>query len=288
MSLKIKLVSIISAFILVLSMLLVGVFAAGSQTINLKGNVQFDITDSSLYVKDIRLMNSIIGGNTLESFVPGFVNESFDLNLGQVSSTSGSITIELDIVNTADTTYSASTDSIVSNASIVVSGTIAGDSVPLDDVATYEGVSGTITITITLSSGTSASINLDNIVINLIEYTTNSYTVTINIEGYNNYYYAIDDAETFIEISRVSQLSIQCSKIIVAEAFMVTSCVPDWTQTENTVHCLDEGDGPAMVTEYTFTLNGTNYTATGEGKEGETWAILFNITCDSTITCGRK
>ena len=184
MSLKVKLVSMVSAFVLVLSMLLVGVLAAGSQTINLKGNVQFDITDSSLYVKDIRLMNSITGGNTLENFVPGFVNESFDLNLGQVSSTSGSITIELDVVNTTETTYEASTESTVSNASIVASGTISGDAVPLEDVATYSGVSGTITITITLSSGTSANINLDNIVINLEEVL--GYTITLEFTEYGN------------------------------------------------------------------------------------------------------
>lgn len=202
MSLKIKLVSMVSAFVLVLSMLLVGVLAAGSQTINLKGNVQFDITDSSLYVKDIRLMNSITGGNTLENFVPGFVNESFDLNLGEVSSTSGSITIELDVVNTTETTYEASTSSTVSNASIVASGTIAGDAVPLEDVATYSGVSGTITITITLSSGTSASINLDNIIINLEEAALGyNVTITHNFVATNNnctLYAKIDDNEEVV------------------------------------------------------------------------------------------
>lgn len=191
MSLKVKLVSMVSAFVLVLSMLLVGVLAAGSQTINLKGNVQFDITDSSLYVKDIRLMNSITGGNTLENFVPGFVNESFDLNLGQVSSTSGSITIELDVVNTTETIYDASTESTVSNASIVASGTIAGDAVPLEDVATYSGVSGTITITITLSSGTSANINLDNIVINLEEVLGNTITLEFTESGNSSNYLGI-------------------------------------------------------------------------------------------------
>ena len=58
MSLKIKLMSMISAFVLVLSMLLVGVLAA-TQTINLKGTVSFNITDNTLYIKDIRIQTEL-------------------------------------------------------------------------------------------------------------------------------------------------------------------------------------------------------------------------------------
>ena len=212
MSLKIKLISMLSGFVLLLSMLVIGVIAASNQTINLKGNVEFSLTDSSLYVKDIRLMNSITGGNTLENFVPGFVNEGFDLNIGDVSSTTGSITLQLDLVNTTSTKYIASTKSTLTNAAISVSGEIAGDEVPLADVSTYEGVSGTVTITITLASGTSANINLDNIVIDLEEYKTVG-NVSLDIQ-YNyssniiDFYYSINDSEEMIPITEIGTLQL--------------------------------------------------------------------------------
>ena len=84
MSLKIKLISVVSAFILVLSMLLVGVLAAtGSFTINLKGNVEFNIDDSNLYIKDIRLSDGQTEGETIKNFMPGFVGEILNLTLAQ-------------------------------------------------------------------------------------------------------------------------------------------------------------------------------------------------------------
>ena len=58
MSLKIKLISCISLFMLMIGVLIIGVFAA-TQTINLKGNVEFNVSDTTLYVKDIRLQTVI-------------------------------------------------------------------------------------------------------------------------------------------------------------------------------------------------------------------------------------
>lgn len=55
MSLKIKLLSSISLFMLMIGILIIGVVCATPQTINLNGNVNFNIADKSLYVKDIRL-----------------------------------------------------------------------------------------------------------------------------------------------------------------------------------------------------------------------------------------
>ena len=55
MSAKVKLMSVISLFILMLGVLILGVLAVGSQTIHLDGNVNFNVGDKSLYVKDVRL-----------------------------------------------------------------------------------------------------------------------------------------------------------------------------------------------------------------------------------------
>ncbi len=177
MSLKVKLVSMISAFVLVFSMLLVGVLAVtGNITINLKGNVQFNIEGSTLYVKDIRISTDMTDGQTMGNFFPGFVQDSFDLDIGTVLTDSGKVTVAIDVVNTTTTAYSASSQSNISNATLTVSGTIAGDGVPISEVATYDGVSGTIYINIQATSSTTISLN--NIFIELSE--TTMYKVTIN------------------------------------------------------------------------------------------------------------
>ena len=201
MSLKVKLISTISAFILVLSMLFVGVFAATNNfTINLKGNVEFNIDDSTLYIKDIRLSDGLTAGETIDSFLPGFAKESFDLDFGSITSDSGTVVIEIDVINTTATAYSASSESSISNATLSVSGTIAGDSVPIAQVATYTGISGTIQITIQTTS--LATINLNNIMINITESAgynvtfINNSSTTVYVRTDNNVIQTVNSSET--------------------------------------------------------------------------------------------
>ena len=196
MSLKVKLISTISAFILVLSMLFVGVFAATNNfTINLKGNVEFNIDDSTLYIKDIRLSDGLTAGETIDSFLPGFAKESFDLDFGSITSDSGTVVIEIDVINTTTTAYSASSESSISNATLSVSGTIAGDSVPIAQVATYTGISGTIQITIQTTS--LATINLNNIMINITESAGYNFTFinSTSTETARTIYIRVDEGE---------------------------------------------------------------------------------------------
>ena len=181
MSLKIKLVSAISAFVLVLSMLLVGVYAA-SQTINLRGEVNFNIEDTTLYVKDIRMQSEITGTpETIENFMPGYINSTLDLNLGTIESTSGVVMIEIDMINTTATDYTATSDSVLQNASLELSGTVTGSSTPIEDVATTQTISGTITLTITYTGTT--TISLDNIIVVFTEVVAElgGYIVTFDL-----------------------------------------------------------------------------------------------------------
>ncbi len=171
MSLKVKLFSAISAFVLMLSMLLVGVYAA-SQTINLKGVVNFNIEDTTLYVKDIRLQSE-----TIENFMPGYINSTLDLNLGNIESTSGVVAIEIDMINTTETDYTATCDRVLQNASLEISGIITGNSTPVEDVATTPTISGTITLTITYTGTT--SVTLDDIALSFIEYVDPGIQVTL-------------------------------------------------------------------------------------------------------------
>ena len=57
-----KLVSLISAFVLVLGLVIAGVLAASSQTITMNGSVNFNVTDRSLWVKEVRMQEA--GGGT--------------------------------------------------------------------------------------------------------------------------------------------------------------------------------------------------------------------------------
>ena len=167
MSLKVKLISCISLFMLMLGVLIIGVFAA-TQTINLKGTVEFNVEDTSLYVKDIRLQTEPTGeAETIDNFMPGYTNATFDLNLGIVSSSSGSIKLYLDFINTTSTTFSA-TASGGRGVTLTTDGIINGDSVPIANVSTYEGISGTVTLTIQFN-GSMGSVSLDGIVITLEE-----------------------------------------------------------------------------------------------------------------------
>ena len=149
---RVKLLSCLAVVCLAVAMLVVGIWAAGTQTINLKGQVDFSIGDPSLYVKDIRIKNSMEDasseGETIDNFVPGYVNTTMNLNLGQIDNSTGGLSIYIDIINTTDITYVASTTSSISGADITVSGTINGDAVSQSNILTTDTPSGTVEIVI--------------------------------------------------------------------------------------------------------------------------------------------
>ena len=191
MSVKLKLISIISTSILILGMLFVGVYAA-DQNINLKGTVNFDVGDTALYVKDVRIKdpNTLSGqGTTVEGFMPGYVNTNFNLDLGTVTSSSGTFTLYIDVINTTTSRYIVTTPSSISNATLSVSGTIKGDGVPITELATHENLSGTIEITVVANS-TPATINLEEIELTLEE--KNYYDVSITNDSSVTFYVLAD------------------------------------------------------------------------------------------------
>ena len=183
-SLKVKLVSIVSAFILALSLLIVGVWAVGeAQHINLSGSVNFTISDNTLYIKDIRVRDEgdLTGqGTTIDNFLPGFVNGDIDLDLGERTADT-SFTLLFDVINTTTTDYRASTVLTIPNATLSVSGTIAGDGVAPSEITNSTPISGTIVMTVTVQSA--GTVSLDGIVIDIEENT--GYTVTIECSGSN-------------------------------------------------------------------------------------------------------
>ena len=200
-SLKVKLISTISIFVLAVALLIVGVWAVGeTQHINLNGSVNFTIADDTLYIKDIRIRdsNDLTGqGTTINNFMPGFVNGEVDLDLGALSADT-SFSLFFDIINTSTTAYQASSQSTIPNATLSVSGEITGDGIAPSEINESTSISGTIVMTITAQSA--GNISLDNVVINVEEKTYN-VTITHNFVATNNnctLYAKIDDNEEVI------------------------------------------------------------------------------------------
>ena len=102
-SLKIKLAT---AFIMVafaIAMLIVGIYAAQTQTITMQGSVNFEIADKSLYMKDVRIqMDNSSDSTSIDDFMPGYINGNFKMNLGSLTNNYGSFALYFDIVNTID------------------------------------------------------------------------------------------------------------------------------------------------------------------------------------------
>ena len=198
-SLRVKLLSCLAVVCLAVAMLVVGIWAAGTQTINLKGQVDFSISDPSLYVKDIRLKNSMedasSNGETIDNFVPGYVNTTMNLNLGQIDNSTGGLSIYIDIINTTDTTYVASTTSSINGADIIVGGTINGEAVSQSNILTTDTPSGTVEIVI--SAPDIATLDLGQISISLDEYTLPTLNVSTNNSSYGTASYTVNGIEGF-------------------------------------------------------------------------------------------
>ena len=78
MSIRMKLISLVGAFVLVLGLVITGVLAASSQTITMNGSVNFNVTDKSLWVKEVRMQESGSDPVVVLNFTPGYINGDFN------------------------------------------------------------------------------------------------------------------------------------------------------------------------------------------------------------------
>ena len=82
MSTKMKLASLISAFILVVGLVVIGVLAASSKTISMNGSVSFNVLDKSLWVKEVRMQETGSEAVEIADFTPGYINGDFNFTVG--------------------------------------------------------------------------------------------------------------------------------------------------------------------------------------------------------------
>ena len=184
MTLKEKLISLVVVFCLIVGVMLVGIYAAETQTIKLGGSVYFDITDKSLYVKDVKIQNDNVNEpESLSTFIPGYINGTFTINLGEENVNNfGSIALYFDIINTTNRIYFASTTSTIENGNVSASGVINADGVTT--ITSSTPISGTVKLVISSYSQTSITTILDNITINMDELSVSTSDSTLGTASY--------------------------------------------------------------------------------------------------------
>ena len=176
MSLKMKLTSAIVMFMLILSTLVIGVIAAESQTIKLYGNVTFNVNDTSLFVKSVSIRQSETDDYVpLDDFLPGYVDENMNINLGPHEISYSSFSLRFDVINRTAETYVAGgvtlPSSLSSQVSASASGTINPTTKPLGsnnmaDISITDDPDGQIIVTVT--STIAQTINLDGTTVSII------------------------------------------------------------------------------------------------------------------------
>ena len=185
MSLKMKLVSALAMMFLMVGVLIVGILGATQQTLTMTGNVQFNIADKSLYVKQVRIkQDNNSDPQLVTDFMPGYINGEFDMNIGDFtgvnSNTLGSFALYFDIINATDiqwaiTNVTLSEQLQAENVKASYSGVIGvndltdtdSDGFKNFDPSTTE-IDGTLILVI--STTNSGSIDLSGITITISEY----------------------------------------------------------------------------------------------------------------------
>ena len=229
-SLRMKLFTAISMFVVALALLIVGVWAIGeTQTIKMQGSVNFEIADKSLYVKDVRMQEDINSApyslKDQDRFMPGFINGNFDMNLGDFTNSYGSFALYFDIINTMDETtsetFAYTVDQPTAPSGTTVSVSILGtdgttlEQIPQGTVKPSEISDSTLvtaTIKLTIASTSSSSVDLSGItiIINQVEPEVYDYfTFEVNDDGktvtLTDYNKNLSDSTDVVIPSTVSQ-----------------------------------------------------------------------------------
>lgn len=198
MSIKLKFISFVTAFVMMLSIMVVGVYAL-QQTINLEGSINFQIDDKSLWVSDVRIKNdNYTEEQSIENFMPGYINNNFNLSISTITNNYGSFTLYFDIINTTEKEYNISASYAGSEANVTVSPSITEIPAGTGETIT-SSTQPTATLAIEVSCPQGSSVDLSDISIIFEEIP--SYTATINVtySGLNveDIYIAINDDEDF-------------------------------------------------------------------------------------------
>ena len=182
MSIKLKLLSLISAFILVLGLVIAGVLAASSQTITMNGSVNFNVTDKSLWVKEVRMQEAGEDPVVISNFTPGYINGDFNFNVGDHNNNRGSFALYFDIINTTTNTYLVNVDysglSSITGIEINITNLISANTETVTTITSETPI--TTTLELTVSNPNLENIDLSMITININETVLGTLTYSLN------------------------------------------------------------------------------------------------------------
>lgn len=276
-SLRIKLFSAISMFVVTLALLIVGVWAVGeTQTITMNGNVTFNIVDDSLYVKDVKIkQDNNSESASISSFMPGYINGNFDMDLTNLdTNTLGSFNLYFYIINTSNNIYNATLsltgDMVQQNVSV----TLENSQIPATTLTDGEGISQdtpeSVILILQVSTTSETSIDLSDITINIdqIQY------VNITTLSSNTTLGSVTDTTNGNQIITGEEITLTASFTGTSDADFL-----GWRANSTT------GELVSTLPEYTFTYEAgmpttfcaifeepssylSFYTASGEGNTG--------------------
>ena len=184
MTVKMKLMTVIAAFLIVLAVCIIAVFAASSASFTITGSIIFEVDNQSLFLQDVRVQQNLNEEpKSLQGFDKGFINGEYcvDMSTQQFSSSgNGTFLVYFDIVNYVhkgvNTLYKAEavwTGSPVSGVSFRLrdgSERIEQATIYVEDATDNDPVSGTLILEV--SATTASTFDMSNITIAINE----SYT----------------------------------------------------------------------------------------------------------------
>ena len=173
-----------------LGVMLTGILAAQQQTLTMTGNVNFNIGDKSLYVKQVRIkQDNNSDPQVVSDFLPGYINGEFNMNIGEYSNSLGSFALYLDIINATDIQWAVSNVEVsVPNVTVSHSGVIATNDLTDTDSDGYKNfdpstkeADGTLILVITAPN--TGILDLSSITITLDEYVEETIYERVDAEG---------------------------------------------------------------------------------------------------------
>ena len=285
MSFKIKLVSCLSAFIIVVSVMLVAVFAATNVTLNIGGNVSFTATATQATISQGMVSNGTLAdsANKMHEIVIDAENDgatatatwsglelTFNEN-GQDMTITFGITnnhTERDLQVSISNTITSS-----DNATMAITSTsddpITGIIIPANTTGTANSETITVTFSVT-NKAMPASLEGFTINVNL-ESAGEGYTVNMS----NTINSALDDAVpvAYYIVNGANRYDINFNQSIVLEGVRTIQFF-GMTSTITNIVSIDISFNPTIYSDYSFAL----------GYNQETSSQVFNITQNLTIS----
>ena len=285
MSFKIKLVSCLSAFIIVVSVMLVAVFAATNVTLNIGGNVSFTATATQATISQGVVSNGTLAdsANKMHEIVIDAENDGATAiatwsGLELTFNENGQdMTITFDITNNhteRDLQVSISnTITSSDNATMAITSTsddpITGIIIPANTTGTANSETITVTFSVT-NKAMPASLEGFTINVNL-ESAGEGYTVNMS----NTINSTLDDAVpvAYYIVNGANRYDINFNQSIVLEGVRTIQFF-GMTSTITNIVSIDISFNPTIYSDYSFVL----------GYNQETSSQVFNITQNLTIS----